>query len=65
MRNYPKITITEKAERSLRGGHPWVYGEEILSKNISEEDMVSEIVKMAIQKGTDDNCTAVIVVFKE
>lgn len=39
--------------------------EEILSKNISEEEMVSEIVKIAIQKGTDDNCTAVIVVFKE
>jgi len=28
-RIYPKLTITEKAERSLRNGHPWVYGEEI------------------------------------
>lgn len=30
-RPYPKLTVTEKAEKSLRGGHPWVYGEEILS----------------------------------
>ena len=33
MRIYPKATITEKAERSLRGGHPWVYGEEITNIN--------------------------------
>ena len=30
-RNYPLFTITEKAERSLRLGHPWVYDTEILS----------------------------------
>ena len=29
-RQYPKFTITEKAEKSLRAGHPWVYGEEVL-----------------------------------
>jgi len=23
------FTVTEKAERSLRGGHPWVFAEEI------------------------------------
>lgn len=28
-RPYPRLTVTEKAERSLRAGHPWVYGEEI------------------------------------
>lgn len=28
-RNYPKAFVTEKAEKALRGGHPWVYGEEI------------------------------------
>lgn len=31
MRDYPKFTVTTKAEHSIRGGHPWVYGEEILS----------------------------------
>ncbi len=30
-RNFPVITVTPKAEKSLRGGHPWVYDTEILS----------------------------------
>ena len=28
-RNYPFVTVTIKAEKQLRGGHPWVYAEEI------------------------------------
>lgn len=28
-RQYPRVTITEKGERSVRGGHPWVYGDEV------------------------------------
>ncbi len=28
-RDYPKVFITSKAERSIKAGHPWVYGEEI------------------------------------
>lgn len=28
-REYPIVYITPKAEKSVRGGHPWVYGEEI------------------------------------
>ncbi|MBR6823603.1 MAG: class I SAM-dependent rRNA methyltransferase [Firmicutes bacterium] len=31
-RPYARVTITEKAERSLRAGHPWVYGEEITAQ---------------------------------
>lgn len=27
-RPYPRVTVNEKAERALRAGHPWVYGEE-------------------------------------
>lgn len=30
-RIYPKAIITEKAERSAKTGHPWIYGEEIIS----------------------------------
>lgn len=26
---WARLTVTEKAERALRNGHPWVYGEEI------------------------------------
>ena len=32
MRNYPIFTVTEKAERSIRGGHPWVYCDEITDR---------------------------------
>ena len=28
-RPYPKVTISPKAERSVKDGHPWIYGEEI------------------------------------
>ncbi len=28
-RTYPRATVTEKGEKALRGGHPWVYAEEI------------------------------------
>lgn len=28
-RQYPKVMISAKAERSVKNGHPWVYGEEI------------------------------------
>lgn len=29
-RIYPVLTVTDKAARALRSGHPWVYGEEVL-----------------------------------
>jgi len=28
-RPYPKVMISRKAERSVKNGHPWIYGEEI------------------------------------
>ncbi|MCI8739008.1 MAG: class I SAM-dependent rRNA methyltransferase [Oscillibacter sp.] len=30
-RNYPKYTVTPKAEASVLQGHPWIYGEEVLT----------------------------------
>ncbi|MCQ2476365.1 MAG: class I SAM-dependent rRNA methyltransferase [Clostridia bacterium] len=30
-RNYPIVTVTPKAEKSIRSGHPWVYDTEIIS----------------------------------
>lgn len=30
-RNYPRLTVTKKAEKAIRGGHPWVYGDEVTS----------------------------------
>lgn len=37
-RVFSKASITEKAERALRGGHPWVYGEEVLLVDGSYEN---------------------------
>ena len=31
MLDLARLTVTQKAELSLRGGHPWVFGEEVLS----------------------------------
>lgn len=31
-RPYAKIIVNEKAERSLRQGHPWVYGAEVIER---------------------------------
>ncbi len=31
-RDYPIVTVTSKAERSLKNGHVWVYGEEITER---------------------------------
>lgn len=30
-RNFPKITLTDKAVRALKRGHPWVFADEIIS----------------------------------
>lgn len=32
-RNFPSVTVSPKAEAAVTGGHPWVYGEEILSRS--------------------------------
>lgn len=36
MRDYPVYTVTPKAERSLRNGHPWVFGDEVVQTSPSE-----------------------------
>ena len=37
-RAYPRATVTPKAEKSLRGGHPWTYADEIISLSATPED---------------------------
>lgn len=29
-RTYPRLTVTKKGETALRGGHPWVYADEVM-----------------------------------
>jgi 23S rRNA (cytosine1962-C5)-methyltransferase len=49
-RDYPIVTISPKAERSVRNGHPWVYGEEIRSRHM--EPLNGELVDVCTQNGT-------------
>lgn len=37
-RPYPKVKISRKAERSVKNGHPWIYGEEILATDGELQD---------------------------
>ncbi|MBQ7152932.1 MAG: class I SAM-dependent rRNA methyltransferase [Clostridia bacterium] len=48
-RPYQTATVTEKAEEFLRGGHVWVYGEEILS--LTKQPRDGDIVDIVSQKG--------------
>ncbi len=38
MRPYPKLTITEKGEQFIRGGHIWVYADEVLALSETPAD---------------------------
>lgn len=46
-REYPVLAVTRKAQAALEGGHPWVYGEEVLTptevlQNGALVDLVSD-----------------------
>ncbi len=49
MRNYPIVTVTEKGEKFLRGGHVWVYADEVTSLSATPED--GTLVDVRTQKG--------------
>ena len=48
-REYPVFTVTPKAERSLRAGHPWVYGEEVTA--VAGEYQNGDMVDVVSNKG--------------
>jgi len=48
-RTYPMITITEKGEKMLRGGHVWVYADEVVS--LSEPPENGALADVYSQKG--------------
>ncbi len=37
-RHYPRATVTPKGEKALRGGHPWIYADEVTSLSSAPED---------------------------
>ena len=48
-REYPVFTVTPKAEKSLRAGHPWVFGDEVT--NISGTYAQGDLVDVKSVKG--------------
>lgn len=48
-RVYPKVTVTKKCERFIKGGHIWVYADEILSVDGEYEN--GDIVDVLTDKG--------------
>ena len=42
-RAYPKFTVTEKAQRNIRGGHPWVYYTEITAASPCEDGELADV----------------------
>lgn len=56
-RSYPALTVTKKAEISIRRGHPWVYGEEITS-TATEGLGEGETVTGSSTETLEDGCLA-------
>ncbi len=48
-RNYPKATVTKKAELSAMGGHPWIYDTEV--RSLSEDCENGALVDVISEKG--------------
>ena len=48
-RNYPNISVTDKAARSLRSGHPWVYADEVLHVDAACEN--GQLVDVTTRSG--------------
>lgn len=51
-RNFPKFTVTKKAETSLRAGHPWVYDAEITAITPEAPIENGSLVDVVSSKGT-------------
>ena len=48
-RDFPRIVVNKKAELSLKGGHPWVYGAEAVDREPCENGAVMDVFS---EKGT-------------
>lgn len=42
-RPYPFLTVSEKGERSVRAGHPWIYDNEITDCGVQEDGAVADV----------------------
>ncbi len=53
-RDFPRLTVTPKAERCAKSGHPWVYGEEVtaVQGEYRPGDLVDVVSKSGAYLGT-------------
>ena len=42
-RDFPRLTVTEKAEESIRKGHPWVYDTEVTGGDAVENGALVDV----------------------
>lgn len=54
MRKYAKFFVTQKGERAARGGHPWVFGEEVtkIEGDYANGDLVDVVTSKGKYLGT-------------
>ena len=54
MRKYAKFFVTPKGERAARGGHPWVFGEEVtkIEGTYANGDLVDVVTSKGKYLGT-------------
>ena len=54
MRKYAKFFVTPKGERAARGGHPWVFGEEVtkIERLVGNRDLVVVVTSKGKYLGT-------------
>ena len=48
-RQFSKVTVTKKAQRSLQGGHPWVYAGEVITAEPTPNGALCDLIN---EKGT-------------
>ena len=42
-RTFPRFTVTEKAEASVKAGHPWIYHTELLEAQPCEDGALADV----------------------
>ncbi len=43
-RDYPRLTVTEKAEKLIRAGHPWIYHTEVFDAPSCEDGALTDVL---------------------
>ena len=65
MRESTKIKITPKGERSVKHGHPWVFGDEVIDIDGTYEAIEPYVTKHKLDMDEDEEITKVWIDLKE